>query len=127
MASGTTPVYQRDIWKKLAEHQRKLESVHLRALFDDDPDRGERLALEAVGLYLDYSKNLITDETLALLLQLADAADLRALSKLPLREIDLDGTDIRFDTKTPDLQALRKIWPNCTITNEYVQYFGRGR
>jgi glucose-6-phosphate isomerase len=78
MSSGSTPLNQHDIWKKLAEHRRELEPLHLRALFGDDPERGERLALEAVGLYLDYSKNLITDETLALLVELAKAADLRA-------------------------------------------------
>jgi glucose-6-phosphate isomerase len=107
MASGTTPVYQRDIWKKLAEHQRKLESVHLRALFDDDPDRGERLALEAVGLYLDYSKNLITDETLALLLQLADAADLRARIEAMLRGDRINVTEDRAVLHTA-LRAPRK-------------------
>jgi hypothetical protein len=64
MSSGTTPMNQHDIWKKLAEHRRKFDPLHLRALFGDDPERGERLALDAVGHYLDYSKNLITDETL---------------------------------------------------------------
>ena len=52
--------------------------MHLRKLFADDPKRGERLTAEAVGLYLDYSKNRITDETLQLLLQLAEESGLRA-------------------------------------------------
>ena len=58
-------------WKALEDHQRKMRDVSLRALFAGDPDRGERLTAEAAGIYLDYSKNRITDETLKLLLQLA--------------------------------------------------------
>ncbi len=72
-----TPPDQLPAWKALAEHQKKLEGVHLRQLFADDAERGERLALEAEGLYLDYSKNLVTDETLGLLRDLADACGLR--------------------------------------------------
>ena len=54
-----------------------MRDVHLRTLFAEDPKRGERLALEAASLYLDYSKNRVTDETLRLLLALAEAAGLR--------------------------------------------------
>jgi glucose-6-phosphate isomerase len=61
----------RRAWKNLAAHYKKIREVHLRQLFEDDPKRGEHLSAEAVGLYLDYSKNRITDETLALLFQLA--------------------------------------------------------
>jgi len=64
-------------WKALEGHHRDLCDVHLRRLFADDPERGERFAVDAVGLYLDYSKNRITRETLGLLLQLAQEADLR--------------------------------------------------
>jgi glucose-6-phosphate isomerase len=64
-------------WKALAEHHRELEPVHLRDLFGADPGRGERFACEAVGLLLDYSKNRITEETLRLLLALAEASGLR--------------------------------------------------
>jgi glucose-6-phosphate isomerase len=71
------PLTQRPEWKALAEHRRKIEGLHLRDLFRDDPERGERLALDAVGLYLDYSKNLVTDETLRLLFELALGAGLR--------------------------------------------------
>jgi len=63
-------------WKRLAEHFAKLETTHLRTLFADDPKRGERLVAEDIGLYLDYSKNRITDETLKLLLDLAQASGL---------------------------------------------------
>ena len=65
-------------WKALAAHYKAVSTVHLRQLFTDDPKRGQRMALEAVGLYLDYSKNRITDETLRLLLQLAEESGLRA-------------------------------------------------
>ena len=72
-----TPLNRRPTWKALEEHQLELEKRHLRELFAEDPERGERFALEAAGLYLDYSKNRITDETLPLLLQLAREAGLR--------------------------------------------------
>lgn len=62
------------IWDALARHRDELGDVQLRSLFADDPGRGERLAAEGAGLYLDYSKQLVTDETLRLLLDLAQAA-----------------------------------------------------
>jgi glucose-6-phosphate isomerase len=67
----TTPLRQRPAWKALEQHHSEIGGRHLRDLFAEDPGRGERLAAEAVGLYLDYSKNRVTDETLALLIQLA--------------------------------------------------------
>jgi len=78
MTSGQEPVTKRPAWKALEAHQKKLGRTHLRQLFADDPRRGERLAAEAAGIYLDYSKNRVTDETLQLLLQLAEASGLRA-------------------------------------------------
>src|SRR5215467_2921719 len=69
---------KRPSWKALESHYKQMSKRHLRELFADDPTRGERLAVEAVGLYLDYSKNRITDETLALLLRLAEESGLRA-------------------------------------------------
>src|SRR5262249_21992584 len=62
----------------LQAHYQRVSRLHLRALFRDDPQRGERMAVEAVGLYLDYSKNRLTDETLKLLFQLAEESELRA-------------------------------------------------
>jgi glucose-6-phosphate isomerase len=64
-------------WKALAAHHARVRDVHLRTLFAEDPDRGARLTAEAAGVFLDYSKNRITDETLKLLLQLADECGLR--------------------------------------------------
>src|SRR5438309_2771007 len=64
-------------WKALTAHHDRIGHLHLRQLFADDPTRGERMTAEAVGLYLEYSKNRITDETLGLLLQLAGESGLR--------------------------------------------------
>jgi glucose-6-phosphate isomerase len=71
------PLRKRTAWALLEKHYQKLKDVHLRQLFADDHGRGERLALEAASVYLDYSKNRITDETLRLLLQLAQESELR--------------------------------------------------
>jgi glucose-6-phosphate isomerase len=67
----------RPAWASLEKHYQKMKGVHLRELFAEDRERGERLAVEAAGIYLDYSKNRITDETLRLLLQLARESGLR--------------------------------------------------
>lgn len=64
-------------WKALEAHHQAIRNLHLRQLFADDSRRGERFTLEAAGIYLDYSKNRITDETLRLLMQLAGECDLR--------------------------------------------------
>jgi glucose-6-phosphate isomerase len=71
------PLRKRSAWMALQDHYRKIEGIHLRQLFAEDAKRGERLAAEAVGIYLDYSKNRVTDETLKLLLQLAEQSGLR--------------------------------------------------
>jgi len=68
---------ERPAWKALEKHYSQVRDLHLRQLFADDPKRGERLTVEAVGIYLDYSKHRITDESLKLLLQLAEESDLR--------------------------------------------------
>jgi glucose-6-phosphate isomerase len=78
MAAASEPVTERPTWKALAAHHRQVRSLHLRKLFAEDPKRGERLTAEAAGIYLDYSKNRVTDETLRLLLQLAEQSGLRA-------------------------------------------------
>jgi len=78
MATLMTPLAQRSAWKALEAHRDKARGLHLRKLFEDDPTRGQRLTVETLGLYFDYSKNRITDETLKLLLQLATESGLRA-------------------------------------------------
>src|SRR5271154_6239824 len=72
-----TPLTKRKAWKALGIHFKKIAKIHLRKLFADDSKRGERLPLEAAVLFLDYSKNRITDQTIKLLLQLADESRLR--------------------------------------------------
>ncbi|MGZ3471041.1 MAG: glucose-6-phosphate isomerase, partial [Isosphaeraceae bacterium] len=78
MTASIKPLKRRPAWKALAAHLHEIGDLHLRKLFADDPHRGERLTAEAMGIYLDYSKNRITDETLDLLLQLAEESGLRA-------------------------------------------------
>ncbi len=70
-APARQPLRQRPAFQALERHHAQLAPVHLRELFADDPGRAERLSLDAAGLYLDYSKNRVTDETLDLLVQLA--------------------------------------------------------
>jgi len=77
MTAGIQSLTGRPGWKALESHHQKVRELHLRQLFADDPKRGERLTTEAVGLYLDYSKNRVTDETLKLLFQLAEECGLR--------------------------------------------------
>jgi glucose-6-phosphate isomerase len=77
MGTGTLSLAQRPAWQALQAHYQKIEDLQLRQLFADDPDRGERFAIEQVGLYLDYSKNRITAETIPLLVALAEECNLR--------------------------------------------------
>ena len=74
---SVTPLRQRAAWKALEAHYQGIRDLHLRQLFRDDTGRGERLTAEASGLFLDYSKNRVTDETLKLLVQLAEESGLR--------------------------------------------------
>src|SRR5262245_21491913 len=74
---GIVPLTARQSWKALEAQRNTMGERHLRALFADDTARGERLTAEVVGIYLDYSKNRITDETLTLLCRLAEECDLR--------------------------------------------------
>ncbi len=76
-ADNKQALNERKAWKALEAHYRQVRQLHLRELFAADPQRGERLAAEAVGVYLDYSKNRITDETLRLLIQLAQESGLQ--------------------------------------------------
>src|SRR5687768_1469499 len=75
-APRTAQLAQGQAWAALAAHYETLRKLHLRHLFADDPHRGDRLTAEAAGLYLDYSKNRINDETLRLLFRLAEECGL---------------------------------------------------
>ncbi|MCM3905025.1 MAG: hypothetical protein ND866_25280, partial [Pyrinomonadaceae bacterium] len=72
------PLNQGQAWAALAAHYEIVRKLHLRQLFADDPHRGEHLTAEAAGLFLDYSKNRINDETLGLLFRLAEECALNS-------------------------------------------------
>ncbi len=77
MSRTRSSMREHAVWQALQDQQKKLSGQHLRNLFADDPARGERMTVEAVGIFLDYSKNLIDDETLRLLVELAEQSGLR--------------------------------------------------
>jgi glucose-6-phosphate isomerase len=95
MKATTKPLTQRKAWKALAAHHKKLQKLHLRQLFAEDPKRGERLTAEAAGLFLDYSKNRITNETLKLLFELARESSLRAAIDAMFRGEKINLTENR--------------------------------
>ena len=90
-----TPLRQRPAWKALEAHYGQVKDLTLRKLFADDPKRGEHLTAEAVGVYLDYSKNRVTDETLRLLVRLADECGLRQRIDAMFRGDKINVTEIR--------------------------------
>ena len=90
MKTTINPLTRRPAWKALTAHYKAVKALHLRALFAADPKRGERFTIEEAGLFLDYSKNRITGETVKLLLQLAKESGLRERME---GKIDMD-----FDT-----------------------------
>jgi glucose-6-phosphate isomerase len=93
--SRREPLTERPAWKALEAHYPALRGLHLRRLFADDPRRGERLSAEAAGIFLDYSKNRITDETLALLVRLAQESGLRERIDAMFRGEKINTTENR--------------------------------
>src|SRR5262245_42778297 len=91
----TQPCSERPAWKALVAHHQKIRDLHLRKLFADDPTRGKRMTAEAVGLFLDYSKNRVIDETLKLLVQLADESGLRGRIDAMFRGEKINVTEKR--------------------------------
>src|SRR5262245_24619698 len=89
------PAIKLQAWDALDAHYKKASGLHLRQLFADDPGRGERMAIEAVGIYLDYSKNRITYETLKLLLRLAEQSRLQARIEAMFRGEKINVTEKR--------------------------------
>ena len=89
------PAETKDAWNKLDAHYRDICKLHLRELFANDPQRGERLRLDAVGLHLDYSKNRITDETIKLLIDLADECGLKDRIEAMFRGDKINFTEQR--------------------------------
>src|SRR5262245_19103295 len=95
MMTTTSSLTQRSEWRALRTHYDAIRDVHLRTLFADDPKRGERFVADAVGLYFDYSKHRITDETLPLLLKLAEACGLRGRIDAMFRGDKINVTEQR--------------------------------
>jgi glucose-6-phosphate isomerase len=93
--TGILPLTARQSWKALQAHHEKVRSLHLRTLFADDATRGERLTAEAAGIYLDYSKNRVTDETLTLLRRLAEESGLRERIDAMFRGDKINRTEDR--------------------------------
>jgi glucose-6-phosphate isomerase len=90
-----TPLTDRPAWHALQAHYEQMRDVHLRQLFANDPERGERLTAEGCDIYLDYSKNRITDETLKLLLRLAEESDVRGRITAMFRGDKINVTEQR--------------------------------
>jgi glucose-6-phosphate isomerase len=93
--SRTQSTGKHAVWRALEDHQRVMKGRHLRTLFADDPARGERLTAEAAGVFLDYSKNRIDDETLRLLVELAEQSGLRARIDAMFRGDKINVTEDR--------------------------------
>ena len=95
MTTSILPLPTLAAWQALEAHYPKVREFHLRKLFADDPKRGERMTVEAVGIYFDYSKHRITDETLSLLLQLTQESGLRARIDAMFRGDKINVTEKR--------------------------------
>jgi glucose-6-phosphate isomerase len=89
------PLTNRTAWRTLQTHYQQIREVHLRNLFADDPQRGERMTADAAGIFLDYSKNRITDETLRLLMNVAEESGLRARIDAMFRGDKINVTEKR--------------------------------
>ncbi len=107
-AISKRPAVRSQASKDLDAHYKRIRELHLRQLFEDDSKRGERLEVEAVGLYLDYSKNRITDETLKLLIQLAEEVRLRERIEAMFRGEKINVTEERAVLHTA-LRAPREL------------------
>ena len=116
MTTSTQPLIQCPAWKALETHFQKIRNLHLRDLFASDPGRGGRLTVEAVGIYLDYSKNRITDETPKLLVKLAEESGLRARIDAMFRGEKINLTENRAVLHVALRAArsnLRRGWRRC--------------
>jgi glucose-6-phosphate isomerase len=110
---GVSTLRKRPAWASLEKHYQAMKGLHLRQLFADDGHRGERMAVEAAGIYLDYSKNRITDQTLKLLLQLAEESGLRERIDAMFR-----GEPINVSEKRAVLHAALRAPRSARITHE---------
>ncbi len=110
-----TPFRERPAYAALAKHHSELEGRHLRDMFDEDRTRGERMTASAAGLYLDYSKNRITDETMALLILLAEQSDLEQR-----RDMMFEGQRINVSENRSVLHVALRMPKNSSLVVEGV-------
>src|SRR6202046_5975799 len=94
-SKAAKPLTNLKAWKALEAHYKKVQKIQLKKLFADDPKRGLRLTVNAVGIFLDYSKNRVTDQTLKLLLQLDEESHLRARIDAMFRGDKINVTENR--------------------------------
>ncbi len=112
---STTPLTQRAAWKALEAHYKEVKGLHLRDLFAQDPQRGERLTAEALGIFFDYSKNRITDQTLKLLFDLANDSGLK-----PRIEAMFKGEKINITEKRAVLHVALRAPKGASIVVDGV-------
>jgi glucose-6-phosphate isomerase len=93
--TANRPLTERPAWKDLESHFQKVRELHLRQLFAADPERGKSMTAEAAGIYLDYSKNRISDQTIRLLFQLAEESGLRPRIDAMFRGDKINNTENR--------------------------------
>jgi glucose-6-phosphate isomerase len=118
-------------WKALADHYKTVESLHLRGLFASDQERGQKFSLEAEKIYLDYSKNLITDETVTLLIKLADSTGLKAAIEAMFRGDRINTTEdrpvlhiaLRNRSNTPILVDGKDVMPEINSVLSQMRSF----
>jgi glucose-6-phosphate isomerase len=110
-----TPLPERKSWQALKRHYDEISGRHLRELFAEDPDRGERLTAEAAGLYLDYSKNRVTDETIRLLIRLAEESGLEQR-----RDAMFRGERINVSENRPVLHVALRMPKGSTLVVDGV-------
>jgi glucose-6-phosphate isomerase len=127
------PSSKREAWRALKDHQKTMRDVYLRDLFADDPSRGVRMTAEAAGVFLDYSKNRITDETLGLLLGLAKQSGLRAHMDAMFRGEKINTTENRtalhIALRAPEGQSIevdgRNVVPEVHAVLDKIADFSR--
>jgi glucose-6-phosphate isomerase len=110
MQTKRTSLKRLPAWKALAEHSKEIEKLHLRDLFANDSARGKKLTAEGVGLFLDYSKNRVTETTLKLLQQLAEESGLRERIDAMFR-----GDKINITEKRAVLHVALRAPKNATV------------
>jgi hypothetical protein len=127
------PLRELPAWKALDEHHTKIRNLHLRQLFAEDSQRGERFTLEALGLYFDYSKHRITGETIRLLLELAEQSGLRGhidaifagdkqstLDRYLVRAVDTEDVG-----QTRRALRTQRLYPGHDLADRFIRPVGR--